>query len=365
VRWPTGSPAPVAEQHAARRARLASRLAERDLEAALVTSLVNVRYLCGFTGSNAALLVRSDATTTLATDGRYPTQVAREAPDVELVLERDVAGALAAGFRGRRLGFEEHVVTVAAYDALRGSLDRVDLVPLDRVVEDLRAVKDDGELALILRACASADAALADVLAGVGPGMTEREIAWALEDRMRAHGADRPAFDTIVAAGPHSAIPHHEPTSRPIARGDLLKLDFGAEVAGYRSDMTRTVAVGEPAAWQVEVHAVVAASQQAGRDAVRAGATPTEVDAAARAVIEQAGYALVHGLGHGVGLEIHESPLLGPGSTAPPLAEGTVLTVEPGIYLPDRGGVRIEDTVVVRADAAEPLTSSPRDLLVL
>lgn len=353
------------EQHAVRRTRLAERLAAADLPAALVTSLVNVRYLTGFTGSNAALLLTADGAATLATDGRYPTQAAQEAPDVALVVDRDVAAALASRAQVARLGFEEHVLTVSAYDALRADHAELELVPLGRPVEALRAVKDDGELALIRQACEIGDRALADVLAQVRPGLTEREVAWALEERMRAHGADAPGFESIVAAGEHSAIPHHRPTSRELTSGDLLKLDFGAEVGGYRSDMTRTVVLGPPADWQAELHALVAEAQLAGRAAVLPGADPAAVDAAARGVLEAAGRELVHGLGHGLGLEIHEQPLLGPRADAPPLAEGTALTIEPGVYLPGRGGVRIEDTLVVRPVGAEPLTASDRALLVL
>jgi Xaa-Pro aminopeptidase len=177
-------------------------------------------------------------------------------------------------------------------------------------------------------------------------------------------GAEAPAFASIVAGGPHSAVPHHSPTDRPLERGDLLKIDFGARYEGYHADMTRAYVVGAPpTGWQQEIHDLVAAAQRVGREALVVGAAAVDVDAAARAVVVDAGYGdqFPHGLGHGVGLEIHEAPLLGPTSSAT-LAEGTPLTVEPGVYLPGRGGVRIEDTLVVRATGAELLTEAPREL---
>ena len=238
----------------------------------------------------------------------------------------------------------------------------------NRMVEGLRAVKDADEVTALRRACAVADAAFADVLPTIRPGVTERTIAADLEGRMRRHGSEGPSFDTIVAAGPNAAVPHHRPTDRPVGLGDLITIDFGAVVDGYHSDMTRTVVLGEPQAWQREVYDVVAAAQQAGVDAVADGVAAATVDQAARGVIEAAGMGerFIHGLGHGVGLEIHEAPAVGSGS-AGELRMDMVLTVEPGVYLPGRGGVRIEDTLVVLGHGrpAERLTLSPRELLVL
>ncbi len=204
----------------------------------------------------------------------------------------------------------------------------------------------------------------------VAPGCTEREIARDLETRIVALGAEAPAFATIVAGGAHSAVPHHRPTDRPVQKGEFLKIDFGARYAGYAADMTRTFVVGaEPAEWQAELHALVLAAQRAGREALRPGAVVRDVDAAARRVIADAGYGeqFPHGLGHGLGLEIHEAPLMGYGSTAI-LEDCTPVTVEPGVYLPGRGGVRIEDTLIVRDDGgggAELLTTTTKELLVL
>ncbi|HEY6748226.1 MAG TPA: Xaa-Pro peptidase family protein [Mycobacteriales bacterium] len=354
-----------------RRERLREKVRAAGLEAALVTRLVNVRYLTGFTGSNGALLVPADGPDVLCTDGRYTVQAGAQAPDVELLIERASATALAgraatAGYR--RLGFESHDVTVDLHRALAEKAGR-ELVSIRQAVEELRAAKDDGEIALLREACAIADRALADLVAegGLRPGRTEREVGRDLDARMLGHGADAPSFETIVATGPNSAIPHHRPDDRRLERGDLVKLDFGAEYGGYHSDMTRTLVLGPPADWQREVYELVHAAQAAGRAALKIGADVRAVDAAARDVIAAAGRAgeFGHGLGHGVGLEIHEAPALSP-LGAGTLADRMAVTVEPGVYLPGRGGVRIEDTLVVR-EGAEPelLTLTSKDLTVL
>ncbi|GAC1323718.1 MAG: Xaa-Pro peptidase family protein [Mycobacteriales bacterium] len=353
--------------HETRRAAVRPLLAERKLAAMLVTRLVNVRYLTGFTGSNGALLVTSDAAV-LATDGRYLTQSAAQAPEVERVIDRNVAAALVrraeqAGVR--RLGFEAHDMTVEAHGALAGT-DGVELTPAGRLVERLRTAKDESELALLREACAIADRAFAELLPGIRSGRSELEMAHELEDRMRNHGADARSFETICASGPNSAVPHHRPTGRTVERGELLKLDFGALYRGYHSDMTRTVIVGPAADWQREIYQLVADAQRTGREALAPGADVRAVDKAARDVIEAAGYgeSFLHGLGHGVGLEIHEAPTLGYGATGT-LAAGVPVTVEPGVYLAGRGGVRIEDTLVVTAGEPELLTTTTKDLLVL
>jgi Xaa-Pro dipeptidase len=239
------------------------------------------------------------------------------------------------------------------------------------LVERLRAVKDDDEVDALRLACAAADAALAGAIADgvLAPGRTERDVARELEERMVAHGASGPSFETIVAAGGNSAIPHHRPSDAPLAAGDLVTMDFGALVDGYHSDMTRTVLLGPEGAvadWQREVYALVDAAAAAGRAALRPGVATSEIDAAARDVITEAGYGeqFVHPVGHGVGLVVHEAPAMGATATAT-LEEGMTVTVEPGVYLPGRGGVRIEDTLVVTGSGAEPLTASTRDLLVL
>ncbi|TDH50475.1 aminopeptidase P family protein [Mycobacterium eburneum] len=364
--------------HSQRRDNLRARLQAAELDAMLVSDLTNVRYLSGFTGSNAALLVfADDRPPVLATDGRYRTQAAQQAPDLEVAIERAcgrhlVARADAAGVG--RLGFESHVLTVDGFEALTAEVDpaTTELVRAAGTVEALREVKDAGELALLRLACEAADAALTDLLdrGGLRPGRTEREVGRELEALMLDHGADGASFETIVAAGANSAIPHHRPTDAVLAAGDFVKIDFGALVAGYHSDMTRTFILGPAADWQRDVYRLVATAQRAGRDALAAGADLAEVDGAARRVIADAGHGerFGHGLGHGVGLEIHEAPGIN-AKAAGTLLAGSVVTVEPGVYLPERGGVRIEDTLVVAPDTAgqdpELLTRFPKELTIL
>lgn len=348
-----------------RRARLVAALPD-DVDAILVTKLVNVRYLTGFTGSHGAVLVDREGNALLATDGRYREQAAGEAPDVAIQLTRTVAPELvrsADARRLRRLAIEGHHVTLSAHASLRDAADDVDLVPVGELVEGLRIHKDDEELRSLRSACEITDSAFTSVLGELRPGRTEREIAWFLMHAMRSAGAEGAAFDSIVAFGPHSAVPHHQPTDRVLERGDLVKLDFGARVAGYHADMTRTLVCGPAAQWQRELHATVSEVQERCRAATVVGASPVELDALARQLVGDRGHALVHGLGHGVGLEIHEQPFLVPESPAGRLADHVPVTVEPGIYLPDRGGVRIEDTVLVGDAAPEVLTRSRRDLV--
>jgi Xaa-Pro aminopeptidase len=333
----------------------------------LVTNLVNVRYLTGFTGSNGAVLVRSDGSAVLATDGRYAEQAAGESPDVEILVTRDVAGDLvrrAVSERAGRLAIERRHVTLVAADRLLEAAAGTELFDLDDAVEMLRAVKDDAEIDALRRACALTDEVFASTLEQLTPGVTERAVSWSLSEQMHVRGA-APAFESIVAFGANSARPHHHPTDRALERGDLVKLDFGALVDGYHADMTRTVVIGAAAGWQRELHDLVREIQEACREQVRPGAVPAQLDAHARVLVEATGHDVAHGLGHGVGLEIHEAPFLVDGSPADTLVERVPVTVEPGIYLPGRGGVRIEDTVVVTAEGNDPLTRSPRELLVI
>ena len=276
----------------------------------LVTDLVNVRYLSGFTGSNAALLIRADDDTpVLATDGRYRTQAAHRLPDAEIVIERACAPHLAgraAARRGAAAGLREPRRDRRRFDAAgEGGRRHVELVRAAGTVEALREVKDAGEIALLRLACEAADAALADLVerGGLRPGRTEKEVGRELESRMLDHGADGVSFETIVATGANSAIPHHRPTDAVLAAGDFVKIDFGALVCGYHSDMTRTFVLAPAAQWQLDVYELVAAAQRAGREALAPGVSLTDVDAASRQVIADAGYAdnFGHGLGHGVG----------------------------------------------------------------
>jgi Xaa-Pro aminopeptidase len=359
----------VPDVHAARRERSRTALAAAEQDAALITDPVNVRYLTGLASSNAALLVTGEKVL-LATDTRYAVAAAEASPDVELVIERAVAAELAkraTALGVRRLAFESHQVTVDLHAALRRECPDTELVSVARAVEALRMVKDEVELAALRRAAAIADAALADVVDGLVLGRSERHVARELERRMVEGGAEAAAFETIVASGPNSAIPHHRPTDRRILQGDLLKIDFGARFDGYHSDMTRTFVVGaNPADWQVELYDLVFAAQRAGREALAPDVEVTAVDTAARSVIVDAGHGehFGHGLGHGVGLQIHEAPLIAATGVGT-LPAGCPVTVEPGVYLPGRGGVRIEDTLVVGVDGPELLTLSTKELLVL
>jgi Xaa-Pro aminopeptidase len=360
--------------HVARRARAAERLAALELDAALVTSAVNVRYLTGLVSSNAAVLIPADGPALLGTDFRYAGTAERECPDVELVIQRDVEAALAdravaAGLR--RIGFEDREMTVLRHRRLADSAAAVVFVPLDGMVDDLRIVKDAAEIELLTRACAITGEAFTAVLGELRPGVSEREFAIALERMMVDLGADEPAFGSIVASGPNGAIPHHVPGQRQFEVGDLVTVDCGAKYGGYHADMTRTVAIGQTAQWQREIYDLAAAAQAAGVAAARVNAQVADVDGAARALIAAAGHGehFTHGLGHGVGLEIHEAPWLGQDKTGT-LQDRVPITIEPGIYLAGAGGVRIEDTLVVRAGtgtagSAQALTTITRELLVL
>ncbi|CAA9256133.1 MAG: Aminopeptidase YpdF (MP-, MA-, MS-, AP-, NP-specific) [uncultured Blastococcus sp.] len=353
-------------------------MAANGLDAVLVTNLLNVRYLTGFTGSNGVLLVRADGGDLFGTDGRYTTQAATQVPDVEVLVDRSTVAGLAreAVRRGAgRLGYESHDLTVDGLAQLEKVLaDAVDggsvpeLASVRRAVEAQRAIKDDDEIESLRRACAVADQALAELAAegALRPGRTELEVGRELDARMLTLGAEGPSFETIVAAGANSAIPHHRPDATVLRDGDFLKLDFGATVDGYHSDMTRTVVLAHAADWQREIYGLVVASQAAGRAALAVGADVVAVDSASREVIAAAGHAehFTHGLGHGVGLEIHEAPGIGP-LGAGSLAAGMAVTVEPGVYLPGHGGVRIEDTLIITDDEPELLTLTSKELLVL
>jgi len=368
--------------HARRRARLRGAVARSGIDALLVTDLINIRYLTGFTGSNAALLiVASDSEdgggdaaecTQFCTDGRYTTQSAQEVPDLPRVIERPCDVALLRRAPEGLIGFEARAVSVADHMSMLtvandGPRD-IELVPMLDLVEGLRAIKDAGEIDALQRACAVADRALEDLIeaGGLRPGRTERQVGLDLDQRMRELGASDPSFETIAAAGANSAIPHHRPTDAVLAAGDFVKLDFGAAVDGYHSDMTRTVVLTAPADWQREIYLLVERAQAAGRAACVPGATGDEIDAAARDVITDAGYGpqFSHGLGHGVGLQIHEAPSLARDS-ASIMVPDMCVTVEPGVYLPGRGGVRIEDSGVIRADGYHVLTQTSKEFRVL
>jgi Xaa-Pro aminopeptidase len=362
----------MAEIHAARRGRAQQQIAELGADAALITSGPNVLYLTGLASSNAAFLLPASGTGVLATDSRYALAAERDCDDLELIVERFVEARLAGQLTSRGLrtvAFEAHEMTVDRHAALIAKAPGVNAVPFGRKIEELRMVKDPSELELLATACRISSQALADVFALIRPGLTERQLAAALDSRMTNLGAQSPAFDTIVASGPNGALPHAVPTDRPMRSGDLITIDFGARYAGYHADMTRTVALGPPAGWQREIYELVAAAQRAGVDAARPDADVADVDAAARDLIRDAGHGehFGHGLGHGIGLEVQEAPMIGYSATGK-LASRVPVTVEPGVYLPGRGGVRIEDVLVVGTGGSGGtglLTTTTRELLVL
>lgn len=349
-----------------RRARLAGRLAEAELDALLVTREVNVRWLTGFTGSAGSCLVRADGSCVLATDGRYAEQAAIQAPDVELVIDRTREWLADRLGPVERLGVESHALPWDAARALAAELEPVPVVPAPGYVEALRSIKDDGELDLIRQACTITSEAFVALLGWLAPGMTELEAAWRLRGEIERLGAEDLAFETILASGPNSGLPHHRPSMRRLERGDLVLVDFGARVGGYRADMTRVVALGSIDSRLLEVYGIVREAQAAGVAAAADGTPARAVDAACRELIAASGHGeqFVHGTGHGLGLEIHEQPILNGGSDATLTARMTV-TVEPGVYLPGVGGVRVEDTVAVLPSGPEPLTTATHDLVVL
>jgi Xaa-Pro aminopeptidase len=341
-----------------------------DFDALVVTTLANVRYLSGFTGS-AGILVVTPGGALLTTDGRYRTQSAEQVESAGAEVEIAIGGLaeqrkLVQSFltASSRIGLEADNVTWSNKRVWADLLSSAELVPTSNAVEALREVKDAAEIARMERAAGIADAALAEVLPLMSQSVTEEHFALELDTAMRRGGAESVAFETIVAAGENSAKPHHRPGSRKIRRGDPVVVDFGATYEGYRSDMTRTFCVDdEPSGDMARVFAIVGASQAAGTAAVRPGIAAKEVDDVCREIIVEAGWGdrFEHGTGHGVGLDIHEAPTVSQMGTAI-LAPGFVVTVEPGVYLPGQGGVRVEDTLVVTEDGSRPLTNFTKDI---
>lgn len=352
-----------------RASRLAEKLPEIGADLLVVTSLVNVRYLTGFTGSNAMVLVGPD-TRAFVTDFRYVEQSAAEVEDAfDRKISPELLDALADLLPSGelRLAFEDAHMTVRTHQRLRELLPaRVELVPSGDAVESLRVVKDADEIRRMGEAAKVADAALRQIMEQGLVGRTERSVAVALERAMEDLGAKRPSFGSIVAAGPHGALPHAQPRDVEIGPHELVVIDWGAELDGYCSDCTRTLATGDLPDATLETYDLVHQAQLAGLDAVTAGADGRGVDAVAREVISDAGHAehFGHGLGHGVGLEIHELPRLSQRSESV-LATGNVVTVEPGVYVPGEFGVRIEDLVVVTEQACQILTSVPKELITV
>ncbi|MGH7358455.1 MAG: M24 family metallopeptidase [Acidimicrobiia bacterium] len=354
--------------------RLRPRFAAVDVDALLVSHLPNVRYLTGFTGSAAVVLVGPEQAL-LVTDGRYETQAAEQIAGVGAAVSVEIGATqakqqelldLAIRERGyERLGLEAEAISWAGQRRLAEAFTAVELVATKELVEELRRVKEPAEVARIRTACEIGVEALAVVAPSLAAGPTEQDVALALEVEMRRRGASGNSFPPIVAAGPNGAQPHARPSARPIEAEELVVLDFGCVVDGYCSDMTRTVSVGDPGADATAIFDLVAESQRVGSLAVRAGTECAAVDRACREVIDAAGWgeAFSHSTGHGVGIEIHEAPRVA-ATAGDTLAAGYVVTVEPGVYVPGVGGVRIEDTVVVTDDGADVLTNAPKDLIL-
>jgi Xaa-Pro aminopeptidase len=350
---------------AARADRVVERLRERDLAALLVTDRVGVRWLSGFTGTNGACLVTPEQRVFL-TDFRYTEQAAEQIGDSFEIVKagRDLLGELAGRLPRGRAGFDESHVTVKAHTRLvEKAAEGAELVEAGGLVEQLREVKDDGELRRIAAASELADAAFEKTISRGLAGRTERAVALELEQEMRTAGAESPSFPSIVAAGPHGALPHAEPRDVEIPAGVLVTIDWGAQLDGYCSDCTRTLATGLVGDREREVYELVLRAQEKSLAAVAPGAGCAAVDGVARDIIAAGGYGdrFGHGLGHGVGLEVHEGPRLGKGAEGT-LVTNSVVTVEPGVYLPGELGVRIEDLAIVTDDGPRVLTSFTKAL---
>lgn len=341
-------------------------------DAALIMAAPDQRLLTGFPADDAAVVVMADAACFL-TDSRYDEAAGRAITSMPVVRYRRLNESLHDWLRehgAKRLFVQTEQTSVASFARLQAALPEVEVLDsasLDDWLRDLRAVKVPAQIDVMRQAQALTEEGFRYILTRIEAGRTEREVALDLEFFIRRAGAEGVAFDFIVVAGENGSLPHGVPGDRVIQRGDLVTMDFGARVNGWHSDMTRTVAVGEVADWQREIYDTVLKAQQASLQVLRAGITGAAGDAAARQVIEEAGYGAYfgHGTGHGVGLQIHESPALSPRATDHHLRVGEVVTVEPGIYLPGRGGVRIEDMVVITADGCENLTKAEKNLLIL
>ncbi len=349
--------------------KLRAILGEHEAEAALITHRPDIRWACGFSGSNGVLVVRPDAAH-FVTDGRYEAQARREvrgaevhAPGYDLLGHIEEEGLFGPA---RRVLFQSDHVSVDRFEKLRELFPEIDWQPASKLLVEHVARKTEDEIGKIRAAQEITEEAFAQVLKRIRPGVTEREVAAQIVCRHLRLGAERIAFEPIVASGPNGALPHARSTDRRIEAGELVVIDMGCFVDGYASDMTRTVAVGEPGEEARAVYAVVREAQEAAVEAARAGMTTKALDAVARDVIEEAGYGdeFPHSLGHGIGLQVHKWPSVSY-RTEDELPEGVVVTIEPGIYLPETFGVRIEDLVLLRPDGSERLTGLSRDLVVI
>ena len=346
---------------------LVAQFQDKELDGVLISAPENRRYLSGFSGSAGYLLI-TKANAILVTDSRYTEQATNQSPYFDVRQARGGWGWLIDELKSsgvKKVGFESQDMTVSSYnnliDAIKGDsvLGDVSMVPAPGLAENQRIIKDEEELKMLQLAIDAADKSMDLVCPAITPGMTEKEVAWRMEMAMRDFGADAISFDTIVAAGPNGAMAHHQPTDYVIKQGDPIVIDMGAKVGGYCSDLSRSIVVGEPDETFNKVYDTVLGAQLTAINTVKVGMTGEETDNLSRNVIADAGYGdnFGHSLGHGVGLEIHENPRVGPRS--PDVLElDTVFTVEPGIYLSGWGGIRIEDIVILRADGAVPLSKA-------
>ncbi|NLA07815.1 MAG: aminopeptidase P family protein [Firmicutes bacterium] len=348
---------------------LREKLSPAGIDGLLITRPENRRYMTGFTGSAGVVVVTADDACFI-TDFRYVEQAAYQAPEFTVIKHEvkiaDTLRAVAEKAGIKKLGFEKDVITYKQHETFSSALPGIELVPTEGIVETLRTVKDEHEIDYIRRAEAIGDAAFSHILDIIKPGMTEIDVALEIEWFMRKSGAEGIGFEVIIASGECGAMPHGVASSKKLAEGELIVMDFGAVYQGYRGDMTRTVSLGKASPEQRRIYDIVLQAQEAALQGILPGKTGKEIDGLARKVIEEAGYGenFGHGLGHGVGLAVHEEPRLSV-TAAEELRPGMVVTVEPGIYLPGFLGVRIEDLVVVSESGIMNLTSSPKELIEL
>jgi Xaa-Pro aminopeptidase len=348
--------------------KLLGGLGDKNIDGILISQPENRYYLSGFDGS-AGFLIITQNRSILATDSRYTIQAKSQAPEYEIFpITSDIGGwfpELAAGLNIKRLGFEGEHLTLSLYrrlcDILGKGKSGLELIPVENMVESLRAVKEPEEIELITRAAGIADAAMAHIREELRPGMTEKEAAWEIEKFMREKGSQPVPFDVIVASGPNAALPHAQPSARAIQSGEPVVIDIGARVGGYTSDLSRTICLGNPDETYKKVYDTVLGAQLGAMAMIKPGMSGGEADQLARIIIEEGGYgeAFGHGLGHGVGLATHEAPRLGPNSPEE-LVDGMVFTIEPGIYLEGWGGVRIEDLVVMEAGKVREISKAEK-----